>query len=145
MANDTNMKVFTRVFTRSAPASLVVRAESDGEACVRFELQRRPDGMGFEEALLNGPSSVLLDTEIPAGSHTLKVDFQLPRTRTRGIRLLMNVKRCEDTADVVTVLFDDLALIEWQTPWLAPGSPVAQPEQTGATHVELRLPPAHTR
>ena len=137
-AVSTGMKVFTRVFSRSAPATLTVRTTSDGKACIRFELQRRPDGMGFGEALLNGPSTVLLEREIGAGSQTIEVDFQLPRTRTRGVRLLIDARHCDDRTDTVLVSFDDLAMIEWQTPWLAPGTPVSRPERTQATHVQLR-------
>jgi len=144
-AVSTGMKVFTRVFSRSAPASFAVRATSDGRACVRVELQRRPDGMGFEEALRNGPSTVLLEREIAAGSQTLEVDFQLPRTRTRGIRLLLDVRPCDKRSDSVTVLFDDLALIEWQTPWLAAGAPVSRPEHTQATHVQVQSRPSPAR
>ena len=51
----TGTKVFTRVFTRSAPATLSVDLAAQGCGEIHFGLQRRRDGVAFEEALATGP------------------------------------------------------------------------------------------
>ncbi len=136
----TGMKVFTRVFSRSNPATVVASFKSDGCARFRFSLQRRPDGVGFADALATGPVSVIGEIETGAGITQAELDFQLPRTFTRSIRLLVEATRCGETATPVIVEMDDLAIIEWQTPWLGSGSANPEAAETQASHVQFQGP-----
>lgn len=112
----TGMRKFQRVFTKGAPMS--VRADLTSTADVRVEafLQIRAEGEGLSEALANGRKVALGSLELLAGQPaTLDVDFDSPRTRARSLRLLLEVTaRGEDAV----VEIDDVAFIEWQTPFM---------------------------
>ena len=132
------MKVFTRVFTRSNPATLAGNISADGCGMVEFILQSRPDGVSFTDALDTGPKTTLLRQRFAAGSSTFNVDFQLPRTFTRSIRLLLNATACDDNDAPIDVYLDNIAIVDWQTPWLAPGRlPVAY-QNAQATHIQVQ-------
>lgn len=132
----TGMRVFTRTFTRSNPATVLADLASDGCATVTFFLQRRPDGMGFNDALDDGPIVALGSARVATGLTSVEIDFQLPRTFTRSIRLLLDAESCD--ADTGVLSLDNLALVEWQTPWLKPGALVPKADSTQVTHVQFR-------
>jgi len=141
----TGMRVFTRVFTRSNPATLAVTLSSDACANVDFLLQRRPDGVRFDAALETGPTESLgrvkVDGQkVDGQAQVAELDFQLPRTFTRSVRLLIDVQACENDPGHATVWIDDLAIVEWRTPWLDAGRNNPLADVTEATHVQFRTP-----
>jgi len=133
----TGMKAFTRVFTRSNPATVSGRIRTTGCARLNLDLQRRPDGMSFADALANGPYSDIgqLVTTSQEWSE-FAIDFSLPRTFTRSIRLLLDVENCNPAETAVQIELDDLALIEWHTPWHASGELLPDGDQVQATHLQ---------
>jgi len=133
----TGMKVFTRVFSRSSPATVISNITSNGCGIMRFLLQRRPDGVNFGDALKAGPVSEIGQLTIKSGTSNAELSFQLPRTFTRSIRLLIEAGPCDDSDAPVTMEIDDLAVIEWQTPWLDPGVVSPGASKTQATHVQF--------
>ncbi len=133
----TGMKVFERVFTLSNPATVSGRLKIHGDVRIRFLLQRRRMTEALEDALANGPL-----TEIGAweGSTTDWVEFALdyrqPRIATRSVRLLIDVEDLSENRSGASVSLDDLAWVEWQTPWIAADDENVDPEF--ATHVQLQ-------
>ena len=134
----TGMKVFTRVFTRSNPATVVGKIKSTGCAELQFSLQRRPDRMSLADALKDGPMTDIGKYTASGAWSEFTIDFQLPRTATRSIRLLIDVENCEPFGTDIIVTLDDLALIEWQTPWLPASTPDPISTDIQATHMVFR-------
>ena len=95
-------------------------------------------GIGFNDALVTGPVTVIGQVELEAGTKLAALDFQLPRTFTRSVRLLLEATRCEKAASPVTIEIDDLAILEWQTPWFSSGAANPRASETQATHVQFR-------
>ena len=58
----------------------------------------------------------------------------MPRTQTKGVRLLIDVKQPADG----TVEIDDLMWVEWRTPWISPSDPVESPHTIQATHLQIQ-------
>ncbi len=129
------LRVFDRVFTLSNPATFAGRVKLKGEARLRVFLQRRPSTGTFSDALLTGPvteiGSVRLEKD---GWHTFSFDYNQPRLATKSLRILFSVE--DLTGEGVEAQFDDLAWVEWRTPWLEPDA-----EALGeyATHIQFQL------
>ena len=70
-----------------------------------------------------------------AGWHGFAIDFDQPRVSTRSVRMLIDVAEDPDVPGGAEVAFDDLAWVEWHTPWMDRG--VA----SFATHVQFRPQP----
>ena len=121
----TGMRVFMRVFARSAPATLSVSLRSQGCSEVRFALQRRKDGIGFEDALADGPVEEIGAVTLADQETRESFELQLPRTATRGIRLFIDASNCGESPAELTL--DSLSLVEWRTPWLAGDEENPQP------------------
>ena len=64
------------------------------------------------------------------------MNFSLPRTFTRGIRFKIDVENCNPSDAAVQVELDDLAFIEWQTPWYASGALILNADRVQATHLQ---------
>ncbi len=125
----------------SSPSTApLTRRWTPGARCakLKFQFQRRPDGEGFDDSLLKGPISTIGEVQIEPGQSDIALDFQLPRGFTRSIRLLFDVSACAGSAEQGTVSIDDLAMIEWQTPWFAGGEKNPAASTTQATHLQLR-------
>ena len=126
------MKVFERTFTISNPATVSGKLRVEGDAEVRFYLQRRRTDDGLDEALDSGPL-------IPVGAlsgttdgwHNFSLDFEHPRVSTRSVRLLVDVTAPGDST--ATVDLDDVAWVEWHTPWLQDGG-----DPVFGSHVQVR-------
>ena len=126
------MKVFERTFTLSNPATASGRLRIDGDAEVRFYLQRRRTNDGLGEALESGPL-------VPIGKFSgttdgwrrFALDFEHPRVSTRSVRLLVDVTANGNSP--VTVDLDDVAWVEWHTPWLQGGG-----DAVFGSHVQVR-------
>ena len=131
------MKVFERVFSLSNPATVSGRIKVDGNVRIRFLLQRRRTTDTLEDALVNGPIRQIGEWEgETAGWADFSFDYNQPRVATHSVRLLIDVLDISDATAGATVSLDDLAWVEWQTPWLEPDDASAVAEF--ATHFMLR-------
>ena len=132
----TGMRVFERTFTPSNPTTVRGRIHTDGEASIVFSLQRRRMDDGLRDALDSGPTKAVGGLRVTrAGWHEFSFDFDQPRISTRSVRLLIDVKDDSGRSDGTTVLLDDLAWVEWRTPWL--GGADAASDAAFATHVQF--------
>jgi hypothetical protein len=132
------MKVFERVFTLSNPATVSGRIKAEGYVRVRFLLQRRRATDRLEDALVGGP---IRQIGVWEGSSTDWTDFSLdynqPRVATHSVRLLIDVVDISEDKAGATVSLDDLAWVEWQTPWLDNNE--AATSAMFATHIQFQL------
>ncbi len=136
----TGMKVFERVFTLSNPATVSGRLKVEGDVRIRFLLQRRRMTESLEDALANGPITEIGTWEGPATDWTwFAINHRQPRIATRSVRLLIDVEDISDDQSGASVSLDDLAWVEWKTPWIAADDPNVAPEF--ATHVQLQAQP----
>ena len=136
----TGMKVFERTFTLSNPTTVRGRIHTDGAASVKFSLQRRRIDDELSKALDSGPTRAVGGLRVAqAGWHDFSFDFDQPRISTRSVRLLVDVRDDSDRSDGTTVLFDDLAWIEWRTPWMDGAANVA--DTAFATHLQFHSNP----
>lgn len=111
------MRVFERVFRPSNPATVSGRFRADGDVEVRLLLQRRGSDESLAEALASGDVTEVgrFRSSGPAWE-SFAFDHDLPRVATRSVRLLIEVRALNEAG--ATALFDDLAWVEWHTPWL---------------------------
>jgi hypothetical protein len=136
----TGMKVFECTFTLSNPTTVRGRVHTDGAATVRFLLQRRRMDDSLSEALESGPTSAVGGLRVKrAGWHEFAFDFDQPRVSTRSVRLLIDIRDDSGRRNGTTVLFDDLAWVEWRTPWMDGGDNEA--DTVFATHVQFKAFP----
>jgi len=136
----TGMKVFERVFTPSNPATVSGRIKVDGDVRIGFLLQRRRETDTLEDALANGPITEIAVTEQSSANwRDFSFDFNHPRIKTRSVRLLIEIEDISTGHSGATVSFDDLAWVEWQTPWMSEGDRNRGPDY--ATHVQLQTQP----
>lgn len=138
----TGMKVFERVFTLSNPATVSGRLKVEGDVRIRFLLQRRRMTEALEDALENGPITEIGTWEGSTSDWAeFAFDYRQPRIATRSVRLLIDVEDASEGQSGASVSLDDLAWVEWQTPWVASEDENMAPEF--ATHVQLQ--PQQTR
>ena len=138
------MKVFERTFRLSNPATLSGRLRVEGKARVRFLLQRRKPDAPLAEALETGPRVEIGVVESGASGWTdFAFDFDQPRVATQSVRLLVEVADASAERRGARVTLDDLAWIEWQTPWLS--GDAADTGSVHATHLQRRNDPAPAR
>ncbi len=136
----TGMKVFERVFTLSNPATISGRLKVDGDVRIRFLLQRRRMTEALEDELENGPITEIGSWEGTAADWTqFVIDYRQPRIATRSVRILIDVEDLSDDKAGASVSLDDIAWVEWQTPWIAARDRNVAPEF--ATHVQLQAQP----
>jgi hypothetical protein len=131
----TGMKVFERVFSASNPTTLAGKVRASADITLEVRLQRRRQDESLDEALANDTARVVGRYQVPAGGwKSFAVDFDQPRVSTRSVRLLFDISSATGPAEVFV---DDLAWVEWRTPWLdgdaEPGDPIF------ATHVQFQL------
>ena len=94
--------------------------------------------MSMDDALLSGPVSEIGQFESATEEWTdFSMDFDLPRTVTRAIRVLFDVENCDPSEPASQVQLDDLSLIEWQTPWYTSGERLSNPARTQSTHIQF--------
>ena len=128
------MKVFERAFSQSAPATVSGIVSSDQAVTMRWYLQRRRMDQSLDEALESGPLLEIGALSLKAGeTREFAFDHRLPRLATKAVRLLVDI---EAEATGASVWLDDLAWIEWRTPWLNSGGNAGH----FGTHVALRNP-----
>jgi len=130
----TGMKVFERVFTVSNPTTVTGRIRADADVTVEFRLQCRRTDDSLDDALASGPQTVVGSVRVPAGGwRVFAFDFDQPRVSTQSVRLLVDVRN-PDRRRPATAWMDDLAWIEWRTPWF--GGDGRSPAEF-ATHVQF--------
>ncbi|MEM9622175.1 MAG: CapA family protein [Pseudomonadota bacterium] len=134
----TGMRVFERAFRPSTPATVQASVRSaTAEGCharLAFDLQRRNLTQPWLEALRDGASQRLGSVMLGAGEvRTVTFDFNMPRTATKGVRLLVKIEQ----PDHCVLQLDDLLLVEWQSAWLSPNSEVPDAGGMQATHLQL--------
>jgi len=133
----TGMKVFERAYRPSTPATLSGRVRADGAVEVRFLLQRRRPDDRLADALLDGPVEEI-GRIVPDGNWAaFSFDHALPRVSTRSVRLLIEVTGTEEAGGRVSL--DDLAWVEWRTPWIDAARGTAPP--AFGTHLQTRPRP----
>jgi hypothetical protein len=124
----------------SNPATVSGRIKADRHVRVRFLLQRRRTTDTLEDALVSGP---IRQIGVWEGSSTDWADFSLnynqPRVATHSVRLLIDVVDISEDKAGATVSLDDLAWVEWQTPWIGPND--VNTDAEFATHLMLHLKP----
>lgn len=131
----TGMKVFERIFTLSNPATISGRIRVDGNVRVRFLLQRRRIADTLDDALANGPITEIGVWEGSSADWSeFSFDYSQPRITTRSVRLLIDIEGTGEDGQTATVSLDDLAWVEWQTPWMDR----AHADPSFATHVQFR-------
>ena len=134
------MKVFERTFTLSNPATVSGRLRVDGDVRVRFLLQRRRMNEALDDALASGPITEIGTWEGSTSDWVeFAFDYRQPRVATRSVRLLVDVHDISEEQAGANVSLDDLAWVEWQTPWIAAGDEKVAPDF--ATHVQLQGQP----
>jgi poly-gamma-glutamate capsule biosynthesis protein CapA/YwtB (metallophosphatase superfamily) len=130
----TGHRIFERVFTVSNPTTLSGRVKASSDVTVEILLQRRRMDDSLAEGLANDTARVVGRFDVPAGGwKAFTVDFDQPRVSTRAVRVLLDISAADRDAEV---LLDDLAWIEWRTPWLDGSAPAADP--VFATHVQFQ-------
>jgi len=132
----TGMRKFTRVYEAGSPMTLSGMIKTDQPVKVTFYLQRRTTRAKLFDALENGP-------EIQLGSMTFNknnwqsfsIDFDSPRVGTRSIRFLIEVENL--SGEKAKTYLDDLAFIEWQTPYLDHISQENSPRPMDVSHIQF--------
>ncbi len=131
----TGLRTFERQFTRSSPATVSATVQSTCTATVEFWLQRRDLEQAWRDALADGQRILLGRHKITeSGRHNIFDNFNLPRTNTKGVRLLVDVEQdahCE-------LQLDDVLMVEWRTSWLSTDEALVL--GTPSTHVQVRKP-----
>ena len=110
------MRVFERVYTASNPTTITGQVRASSDVTIEVLLQRRRMDESLDEALANNTARVMGRFEVPAGGwQSFAVDFDQPRVSTRAVRVLMDIS---SEAGAAEVMLDDLAWVEWRTPWV---------------------------
>ena len=95
--------------------------------------------MAFADALKDGPITEIGEFIATSDDWTAyELDFVLPRTFTRGIRLLFDLENCALDDSPIETQVDELALLEWQTPWYSGGQLIQDSARIQATHLQYR-------
>ena len=132
----TGMSYFDRVFTPSNPTTFTGRMRATTDVEIDVILQRRRLEESLDQGLTNDTARVVGRIQVPAGGwKSFSVDFDQPRVSTRSVRMLIDVAEDPYVPGGAEVAFDDLAWVEWHTPWMDRG--VA----SFATHVQFRPQP----
>jgi poly-gamma-glutamate capsule biosynthesis protein CapA/YwtB (metallophosphatase superfamily) len=130
----TGLKVFERVFAISNPATVSGRIRADSKVQIRVMLQSRRITDTLEMALTDGRVKEIATMTVEPGTWTgFAFDYDQPREELRSIRLLFEVEDLSNNG--ASVELDDIAWVEWRTPWMQ-ADDKAGPEF--ATHLQLR-------
>jgi hypothetical protein len=130
----TGQKVFERVFSVSNPATVSGRVSVDGAARMRVFLQRRRKTDTLAGALAEGPMIEVGSIELPSvGTREFSFDYRQPRVSTVSVRLVFEIEAA--TTNGVVATLDDLAWVEWRTPWIDRED---RPAPIYATHLQFQ-------
>jgi len=130
----TGLKVFERVFAISNPATVSGRVKVTRKVRLRALLQRRRITDALDQALSEGPVTEIGTVSLePDGWQNFVFEYDQPRLATRSVRLLFEIE--DLSGDGASAELDDLAWIEWSTPWIN-AEDNAQPIY--ATHMQFQ-------
>ena len=111
----TGMRKFQRVFTRGTPMTVRASVSSTAKATIDVYLQSRADRQSLSDALEKGTKTKIGSAIIISGSvQYLDIDFDSPRTRSRSLRILLELSSADGPTEIE---IDELKLIEWQSPF----------------------------
>lgn len=104
------MTNFTRVYRAGNPASVSAMVKGKGKLNIYWQGRKTRDKMF--DALQNGKKHLIQSVVLNGNWQEIVSEFNTPRVGYRSIRILLEFESTEET------YIDDLALIEWRTPWL---------------------------
>jgi poly-gamma-glutamate capsule biosynthesis protein CapA/YwtB (metallophosphatase superfamily) len=107
------MTNFTRVYTPASPATVTANVKGMGK--VKIYWQGRGEKQKLFEALEQSEKHLIGEAQLTGqGWQTLLLDFNTPRVGYRSMRILLEFESEQP------VLVDDVAFVEWRTPFLQP-------------------------
>jgi len=104
------MTNFTRVYRAGNPTSVSAMVKGKGKLNIYWQGRKTRDKMF--DALQNGKKHLIQSVVLNGNWQEIVSEFNTPRVGYRSIRILLEFESTEET------YIDDLALIEWRTPWL---------------------------
>lgn len=104
------MTNFTRVYRAGNPTSVSAMVKGMGKLNIYWQGRKTRDKMF--DALQNGKKHLIQSVVLNGNWQEIVSEFNTPRVGYRSIRILLEFESTEET------YIDDLALIEWRTPWL---------------------------
>lgn len=136
-STETGMRKFTRAFKSGSPSTVTAMVKSEKPTTVVFLLQKRGTRDGLNAALENNPKTELGRATIEAGDwQRVAADFISPRVGARSYRILIEVRNESDES--VSTFIDDLALIEWQTPFLKGSNRETSGQANDFSHIQVK-------
>ncbi len=134
---ETGMRKFTRAYKPGSPTTIAATLKSNKPATVVFLYQKRGTRDGLTAALEGNPKIELGRSVIQPGEwQQVAIDFISPRVGARSFRFLVEAQNI--SGEVTTVYLDDLALVEWQTPYRDETNPALKPTINDFSHVQIR-------
>lgn len=110
---------------------------ADGEVRIHLQLQRRRKDDSLDDAPVRRAIRNIAELRVPAGDwREFSFDFDQLGVSTHSVRLLIEVQDVSGEKQGVTVGLDDLAWVEWSTPWLDNRDGI--PAGNFATHVHFK-------
>ena len=133
---ETGMRKFTRGFKPGSPSTITAMVKSEEAVTVVFSIQKRGTRDGLNAALENNPKIELerLVTK-PGDWQQVAVDFTSPRVGARSFRVLIEVQNAN--GETATVYIDNIALVEWQTPFLDRANSTAIASNNNYSHIQF--------
>ncbi len=122
------------------PTSIAAKIIAEHDVELIFFMQRRGTRDGLSDALIENPKVPLATVRVRSGTRQpIEIPFDSPRVGTRSYRIVFEANAVSDEA--TTVWVDDLALIEWQTPFYSSknAGEVTVPIETSHIQVEARV------
>ncbi|MFY8351245.1 CapA family protein [Pseudoalteromonas sp. SSM20] len=104
------MTNFTRVYRAGNPASVSAMIKGKGKVNIYWQGRKTRDKMF--DALKNGNKHLIESVVLTGNWQEIVSEFNTPRVGYRSIRILLEFESTDE------IYIDDLALIEWRTPWL---------------------------
>ena len=121
----TGMRKFTRVYSPGAPMTVALHASASAPVRLNVHVQSRGSRQSLSAALEEGEKLLVGSYLLGAGAaRAIEASFDAPRVGVRSIRILIEVESLDGRP--ADVRLDDLAFVEWTTPYLGTA---AAPEQ----------------
>jgi len=134
---ETGMRKFTRGYKPGSPSTAAAMVKSKGPVTVVFLFQKRGTRDGLAAALENNPKIELGRAIVKPGDwQQIAVDFISPRVAARSFRVLIEAQNAN--GEPVPVYFDDIALVEWQTPFLDSANSGSADAANSFSHIQFK-------
>jgi poly-gamma-glutamate capsule biosynthesis protein CapA/YwtB (metallophosphatase superfamily) len=131
------MRTFDRSYEPGTPTSIVTRARSESTTIVTAYTQVRKSGQNRQQALDTAPLVLVGKQELAAGDwQELRFDFDSPRVSAMSYRFILQVSTPAADHDR-SILFDDVALIEWLNTPVAAGPVQDYVSTVRASHIGM--------